>query len=115
TGTGDAVQGLVPPFVLGQAESFDRRRVVLHLRGFFLQRHLRHQRSCALLERLGGVHPRTVAVIGLQAERRQRGQQCDRTAADQGVPRRIGAPCRRVCLVVLHVPVPPRSCHCAAR
>jgi hypothetical protein len=50
-GAGDAVQRLVPPIVRRNAESFDRRRDVLHLLDFFLQREARYEIGGALLER----------------------------------------------------------------
>ena len=62
----DAVQCLVPPVVSGNAKPVDRRRDVLHLRDFFLERHARDEIGRTTLERQVGI----LIVRRLRAQRR---------------------------------------------
>ena len=53
TGTGDAVQGFVPPVVSGNVETPDGRRAVLHLQDLLFERQARYKIGRALLRRRG--------------------------------------------------------------
>ena len=64
-GTSDAVQALVPPVVGRKIQTRNRRVVVLHQRGFFLQRQSRYQIGRPLLEAAGGVEIARRSGIGL--------------------------------------------------
>ena len=75
-GAGHTVQALVPPVVRSHAQARDGRRGVLHLRGLFLQRHVRDEVGGTIVEaaaevaidRLGRRRRRRIGPLGMRGE-----------------------------------------------